>query len=414
MLLREDLERLAPCPADKARAAVWDGYVDALTSAEGGAALAEIAHIANNLELVHALATFAGETGGFTVLWENMSYRAERIMEVFGVGRHSAGITAAEAKGLAGNAYALAERVYGLGNPKKAAELGNLEPGDGYKYRGLGIGQTTGRDAHERYAKAIGCPVDELSQPINTLKASCLEWGEGGCNERAGADDVVGVRRIWNGGLNGIEHVRAHLAKAKKIWPAGASEPKEMVDLGDEGDHVKQIQRHLADKGFSAGKVDGKFGSLTQRQVAAFQVAHGLLGTGKVDRRTWELISEPTAPVEAVPGRETIDAKELAARGSKTVQAGVSVSFIGRVLTWLGIGGTVDAVAGIGAAEAIVGQAEKLAAVAARGHSLLGTVLSVRFLVIAGAVILGSLLVNTGARIVAARVRDAQKGNTTR
>ena len=48
-----------------------------------------------------------------------MNYTAPRIMQMFGVGRHSAKITVAGAGGLSGNPWGLAERVYGLGSPIK-------------------------------------------------------------------------------------------------------------------------------------------------------------------------------------------------------------------------------------------------------------------------------------------------------
>jgi predicted chitinase len=88
-----------------------------------------------------------------------MSYNAPRLLEVFGAGRHSAGITPGEAQALARRPEAIAERVYGLGNPSKARELGNTQSGDGFRYRGGGLMQTTGR-ANYRWLAFIGEPGD--------------------------------------------------------------------------------------------------------------------------------------------------------------------------------------------------------------------------------------------------------------
>src|SRR5262249_34680170 len=96
------------------------------------------------------------ETGGFTVLRENMNYSAQRLIEIFGVNHHSAAVTAIEAERLAGHPDAIAERVYGLGNPRKARELGNTQPGGGFRYRGNGILQMTGRSAHQRMGAVCG------------------------------------------------------------------------------------------------------------------------------------------------------------------------------------------------------------------------------------------------------------------
>jgi putative chitinase len=68
-----------------------------------------------------------------------MNYSAPRLLEIFGVNRHSAAVTAFEAEKLARKPEAIAERVYGLGNPRKARELGNTQPGDGFRFRGNGI-----------------------------------------------------------------------------------------------------------------------------------------------------------------------------------------------------------------------------------------------------------------------------------
>ena len=118
-----------------------------LKAIKEGQSLIEKAGITTPLRLSHFLAQILHESMGLTVTQENMNYRAARIMTIFGVGRHSAKITKEEANYLAGKPYALAERVYGLGNPKKAKELGNTKIGDGFKYRGGGILQTTGGGA---------------------------------------------------------------------------------------------------------------------------------------------------------------------------------------------------------------------------------------------------------------------------
>lgn len=96
-------------------------------------------------------------------LTENLNYTAKRMVEIFGVGRHSAKITPAEAAKLQRNQPAIAERVYGLGNPTKARELGNTQPGDGWRYRGGGPIQLTGRAAYRAVGSLVG--IDLESHP---------------------------------------------------------------------------------------------------------------------------------------------------------------------------------------------------------------------------------------------------------
>src|SRR5215208_3642596 len=97
---------------------------------EGGDALLKQHEINTPNRLAHFLAQVLHESGGLQFERENMNYRAQRLVEVFGSG-HSARVTAAEAGRLAGDSEAIAERVYGLGNPAKATELGNTNAGDG-------------------------------------------------------------------------------------------------------------------------------------------------------------------------------------------------------------------------------------------------------------------------------------------
>src|SRR5512139_397482 len=117
---------------------------DYLAAFENGDHLFAKYEINTPLRLAHFLAQAFHETGGLTISEESGAYSAKRLVEIFGVGRHSAAITEAESLKLAYHPEKIFERTYGLGNPKKALELGNSEVGDGWLYRGRGILQTTG------------------------------------------------------------------------------------------------------------------------------------------------------------------------------------------------------------------------------------------------------------------------------
>ncbi len=66
---------------------------------EQGEPLLRAHGITTPARLAHFLAQVLHETGGLEVQWENMSYGAERLQQVFGAGRHSAGITARRGAG---------------------------------------------------------------------------------------------------------------------------------------------------------------------------------------------------------------------------------------------------------------------------------------------------------------------------
>lgn len=216
ILTREILQKLCPRPPNAAKAKIWDGYVEALTSAEAHRLFATF-EITTKQRLAHLLAQWCHECSGFTLIWESGAYSAKRIVQMFGVGRHSAKVTAAEASRLAYNGPALFDRVYGLGNPNKARELGNTQKGDGWKFRGCGIVQLTGRGAHEQYAEEIGCAVSDLEKPINAIHGALLEWKEKKCNVPADRDDIRAVTKKVNGGYNGLADREMYLAKAKRL-----------------------------------------------------------------------------------------------------------------------------------------------------------------------------------------------------
>src|SRR5438105_3985429 len=93
----------------------YPNYTEAL---ENGDNLLQRAGITTPIRQAHFLAQCMQETGGGTVLFENLSYRTPaRLLQIFGVGHHSAAIRPEDVPGLLNNPQGLAERVYGLGNP---------------------------------------------------------------------------------------------------------------------------------------------------------------------------------------------------------------------------------------------------------------------------------------------------------
>src|SRR5262245_44032677 len=87
-----------------------------LSAFDSGDTLLQEHEITTPDRFAHFLAQVLHESGGLRFEWENMNYRADRLLEIFGVGKHSAKIMPEEANRLAGNPEAIAERVYGLGN----------------------------------------------------------------------------------------------------------------------------------------------------------------------------------------------------------------------------------------------------------------------------------------------------------
>lgn len=240
--------------------------------------------ITTPLRMAHFLAQALHETGGFKVLRENVNYSAARLMEIFGVNRHSAAVTAAEAARLANHPEAIAERVYGLGNPRKARELGNTEPGDGFRYRGNGVLQTTGRGNHRRVGAACGIDFeanpDLVTAPEHALKPALHEWSRSNLNSFADKNDIRTITLRINGGLNGL---REREAWFDKLWPLlkEQSQPAEPWEASDEDDKVKRLQQNLNDLGADPKlAVDGRYCPATRQAVRVFQRAAGMPADG--------------------------------------------------------------------------------------------------------------------------------------
>lgn len=192
--------------------------IEAIT-ADSDAIFAEC-EIDTPLRVAHFMAQISHECAAGTIVRENMNYSAERLMVIFGVGKHSAAITEPQAKACEHKPELIAERVYGLGNPKKAKELGNTKPGDGYRYRGNGMLQLTGRDSHKRIGEMIGVDLEEnpeqLQDPAISFRVAAAEFKALKCLEPADADDVVLVTRRVNGGRNGLAERTVWLRKWKR------------------------------------------------------------------------------------------------------------------------------------------------------------------------------------------------------
>ena len=104
-------------------------------------------------------------------------------------------------------------------------DLGNVNPGDGVRYKGRGIFQLTGRANYARIGKLLNLPLiahPELAEgPETALRIACEYWKSRGLNAYADKDDVNGITKRINGGFNGLADRKAKLAIAKRVWKDG-------------------------------------------------------------------------------------------------------------------------------------------------------------------------------------------------
>lgn len=147
------------------------------------------------------------ESDGLTRLEESLTYSAERLTVVW-PGRFP---TKADAQPYARNPEALANKVYG-------GRMGNTDPGDGWKYRGRGPLQVTGRDNYRSVGEIVGQDLETmpelLEQPRFALEA-CIAWWEDRIPDELLGDPEKTTRRV-NGGLIGLAHREELTAAARE------------------------------------------------------------------------------------------------------------------------------------------------------------------------------------------------------
>lgn len=104
------------------------------------------------------------------------------------------------------------------------ADLGNTQPGDGVRFKGRGLLQTTGRSNYKAYADSEWCNGDLMAHPEwlakfpGAQKSSMFYWMKRNLNKWADADDVRGVTKRINGGYNGLAQRMYYLRLAKKVF----------------------------------------------------------------------------------------------------------------------------------------------------------------------------------------------------
>lgn len=101
------------------------------------------------------------------------------------------------------------------------ADLGNMQPGDGKRYKGRGPIQITGRANYRQYGRQIGIDIENHPEiaavPSIGLHLALEYWATKKLNALADADDLLTITKRINGGTNGLADRKAQLTKAKAL-----------------------------------------------------------------------------------------------------------------------------------------------------------------------------------------------------
>lgn len=286
------------------------------------------------LRLAHFLGQGLIETGFLRYKAENLNYSADGLLRVF-----PKYFTPEEAKQYARKPEKIANRVYAnrMGNGDEAS-------GDGWRYRGRGFFQLTGKNNYQRYGEMAD--IDLVKHPevlekdlTKSVKVAAAFFSKTGLNEYADQNDAAAVSRGVNRG-DPHSRYKAHGEAERVVWTRKVLDvvrnPQRLVEagvaahapsitaglkLGDEGPVVRSMQEKLALLGYPVGVADGIFGQNTRRAVVAFQDEYGLDITGIIDTETADAVEDALDDTRSMQNveRETADEKDLKRAGARDV-----------------------------------------------------------------------------------------------
>ncbi len=166
------------------------------------------------LRIAAFIAQGAHESGELCELVENMSYSTpERLMAVWPSRFPNKEFAMLYVK----NPSKLGSFVYAnrMGNGDEAS-------GDGYKYRGRGWFNGTGKEFYQKMTTISGHDFvsnpDDMATPKYAVLSACEEWKASNLNKLADTGDIKQITKIINGGYIGLDSRIKYYSKAKEVF----------------------------------------------------------------------------------------------------------------------------------------------------------------------------------------------------
>lgn len=170
------------------------------------------------------IAQTSHESGGYTMLSENLNYRAATLAACWPnrfatlgadkkpIKENGKLVPTAVANSIAGKPELIANMVY-------SSRMGNgpAESGEGWKFRGRGLKQLTGKDNYTRCGQSLGIDLvsnpDLLLEPMYAARSAGWFWKVNKLSDYADKSDLEGMTKKINGGLIGIAERKAKYEK---------------------------------------------------------------------------------------------------------------------------------------------------------------------------------------------------------
>jgi putative chitinase len=277
-----------------------DDEVDAFLT-YGEQALRDAGIMQGMNRLHYFLAQLGHESEGLTHKEENLNYSATGLMKTW----PSRFPTLEFAKKYERNPEKIANFVYG-------GRMGNVNPGDGYRFRGRGYIQLTGRETYRDIGRIAGLDLESnpelASKPEHAVRIACAYWNWKRINPSCDAGDFTEVTRKINGGTIGLPDRLNWLDKVQRLLKPGGTTPatpavtpqpvptprpkpvaptkpaEEAESLSNPA--VLAAQKKLYTLGYYEGVIDGIYNQLLRTALWAFQTDEDLPQTGRLDDRT--------------------------------------------------------------------------------------------------------------------------------
>jgi putative chitinase len=161
------------------------------------------------------VAQCAHESANFTILKENLNYRWQTLRKLFPKYFPNDEI-AQEYAARPNKQEAIANRIYAnrMGNGPEGS-------GDGYRYRGRGLIQLTGKENYSWFAASLEITVEEASEYLETFEgaaqSACWFWETNKLNQWADKGDIVTLTKRINGGTIGLDDRIKHYNHALHV-----------------------------------------------------------------------------------------------------------------------------------------------------------------------------------------------------
>jgi putative chitinase len=161
------------------------------------------------------MAQCAHESGNFLFLQENLNYKAASLRKIFG----KYFTDDATAQAYEKKPEKIANRIY-------ASRMGNADEssGDGYRYRGRGLIQVTGKTNYTWFAASLQITPEEAAEYMQTFEgaaqSACWFWETNNLNQWADKGDIVTLTKKINGGTIGLDDRIKHYEHALHVFGA--------------------------------------------------------------------------------------------------------------------------------------------------------------------------------------------------